>query len=104
MLAKESADFEEGDDEGGDESVIPATGWPTKSRKVVSDLSDDEAEAPAEDLLEEDEADPSCAKDVLHLDDSSDDEPPANDLVEDTSSMTMLYNHKVSVSSGLILC
>jgi hypothetical protein len=94
MLAKESADFEEGEeddcDEGDDESIMPATGQPRKSRKVSLDLSDEEAEAPAEDPLEEDEADPSCAKDVLRLDDSSDEEPPANDLVADSSSTPML--------------
>ena len=113
MLAKESADFEEGEeddcDEGGDESIMPAAGRPRKSRKVSLDSSDEEAEAPAEDPLEEDEADPSCAKDVLRLDDSSDEEPPpeeppANDLVADSSSTPMLQDHEVSVGFGLILC
>ena len=44
---------------------------PRKSRKVT-DSSDEKADAPAEDSLEENEADPSCTKDVLHLEDSED--------------------------------
>ncbi|KAG2121039.1 uncharacterized protein F5147DRAFT_766904 [Suillus discolor] len=109
MLAKESADFEEEDnhedgEEGEDESVISATRWPRKSRKVTFDSSDDEAEAPAEDPLEEDEANPSCAKDILCLEDSSDEEPtpeesPANVSVEDASSTHMLQDYEIVIKS-----
>ncbi|KAG1785612.1 uncharacterized protein HD556DRAFT_1450583 [Suillus plorans] len=104
-LAKESADFEE-EEENNEESVISATGHPRKLRKITFDSSDDEAEAeaPTEDPLEENKANPSCAKNILCLEDSSDkeptpEEPPANVSVEDTSLTHMLQNHEIVINS-----
>ena len=112
MLAKESGNFEdegdEGDEEGeeGEEDENAVLPRPRKSRKVTDSINE-EADAPAE----EDEHDgaPSCAKDILHLEDSEDEgRPPlaADDLedLEGASPTPVLQqNHEVSISSCLTL-
>jgi hypothetical protein len=107
MLAKECGDFEDQEDEEGEEDESMDLPRPRKSRKVT-DSSDEEADAPAEDALEEDEADPSCAKDVLHLDSSEDEAPPpAGDDLEDLEGTlptpSLQQDHEVSVTYFLIL-